>query len=87
MMRRRSQFTLPTGFAVLAIPETGLFVKDGKIVTGHGTEMEADELPLFKRRVDADSLRLSRMEHWRHGDSNGKHWDFVVVAVLVQERQ
>jgi hypothetical protein len=86
-MRRRNQFTLPTGFLVVAIPETGLFVKNGKIVTGHGTMMEADEIPLFKRLVDAEQLAKSRAEFWKDGDKNGKHWDFVPIAVLVNERQ
>lgn len=30
------------GFAVIAIPETGLFVKDGQLVTGHNTPMVAN---------------------------------------------
>ena len=49
--------------------------------------MEADEIPLFKRLVDAEQLAKSRAVFWKHGDVNGKHWDFVPVAVLVNERQ
>jgi hypothetical protein len=77
---------MPTAFAVLAIPETGIFVKDGRIVTGHGTEMEADEIILFKRRADAVLHSRSRTNQWIAGDANGKKWSFPIVAVLIRER-
>lgn len=87
MSHRRRQLQTISGFTVIAIPDSGLFVKGGKIVTGHGTEMDADdEMPLFTRRIDADRHAFTRKNKWQEGDVRGHEWDFIVVPVLVRER-
>ena len=83
---RRPQLQSITGFAVIAIPDTGLFVNDGEVVTGHGTEMVIDEMILFKRRFDATTFADSLRKKWEAGDKNGVCWKFPVIPVLVSVR-
>lgn len=85
-MSRQNGFQLKSGYVVLAIPDSGLFVKDGQIVTGHETPMEFDELILFSRRHDAEILAVSQCERWSDGDKRGHKWNFQVIPVLVSER-
>lgn len=74
------------GYVVLAIPDSGLFVKDGQLVTGHGTSMSWSEMVLFSRREDADKHAARTAANWTNGDANGHAWEFPVIAVLVEER-
>lgn len=86
-MRRRSQLSLPTGFAVLAVPESGLFSKDGRITTGKGRSMKAEEIILFKRLADAEEhARQLRTSAWPDADTGEAAWSFPILAVLVKER-
>ena len=49
---RRKGYELKHGYAVLAIPDSGLFVKDGRIVSGHETDLKfSAELMLFSRET------------------------------------
>ena len=75
------------GYAVLAIPDSGLFVKNGQIVTGHETEMKFSELVVFSRSVDADGYAGQNQRQWQGTDVRGHSWKFVVIPVLVNERQ
>jgi hypothetical protein len=85
-MKRRPQFTLPTGFAVIAIPESGLFFKDGRLGSAEGLEMTTDEIILFKRRLDAEAHAKYLKDGWENGTQAKERRDYVVIGVLVQER-
>jgi hypothetical protein len=83
---RRKGYELKHGYAVLAIPDSGLFVKDGRIVSGHETDLKFSELMLFSRRLDADTHADQQKTYWEDGDANGHTWSFQVIPVLVSER-
>ena len=75
------------GYAILAIPDSGLFVReDGRLVTGHGTLMQSHEMPLFTRLIDAEHHAYTMKNKWEDGDKNGHSWDFPIVPVVVNER-
>jgi hypothetical protein len=83
---RRKGFEIKNGFVVMAIPDSGLFVKDGKIVSGHETTMSFSELILFSRKFDADKHAAANQIQWEDSDANGHVWSFQVIPVLVSER-
>jgi hypothetical protein len=83
---RSKGFHLKHGFAVLAIPDSGLFTKAGQIVTGHETELRFSELILFSRRQDAEDHASKSKTYWEDGDANGHRWSFQVIPVVVSER-
>ena len=83
---RHKGFELKHGYAVLAIPDSGLFVKDGRLVSGHETELNFGELILFSRRLDADTHAEKNQTAWENSDVNGHAWSFQVIPVLVSER-
>ena len=83
---RKPGFHLKSGYVVLAVPDSGLFVKDGKIISGHGTEMKFDEVVLFSRRAHADAHAKQNQTYWENGDPQGHQWKFQVLPVLVSER-
>ncbi len=85
-MQREKKWTLTHGYAVLAIPETGLFVRDGQIKSGHGTTMAISELILYSRRVDADNHAAQNAKYWAQKEPAGSPWHFEVLPVLVEER-
>lgn len=84
-MTRRKNIALPQGYAVLAIPDTGLYVRNGKLETGHGTETRFSEIMLFSRISDAHRHAWQMKDQWAKVE-NGHTWDFPVVPVLVRER-
>ena len=77
---------LKNGYAVLCIPESGLFVKNGEVVTGRGEEIVVSEMVLYSRRADADLGAKVMGERWKGGDRKGQEWNFLVIPVLVHER-
>ena len=83
---RKQGFHLKHGYAVLAIPDSGLFVKEGQIVTGHDTALKFDEIILFSRETDAQKHADKNQVYWNGADANGHKWNFKVVPVLVSER-
>ena len=85
-MRRKSQLSLTTGFAVMAVPESGLFAKDGRIITGKGHCLRVEEMILFKRLHDAEEHVRQLEAAWPEGDPTEKNWKFIVLSVLVRER-
>ena len=84
-MRDRST-KFRNGYAVLAIPDSGLFAKGGQIVTGHETEMKFSELIVFSRFDDAQAYARQTQRQWEGTDVNGHQWNFLVIPVLVNER-
>ena len=86
-MRRRDQFSLPTGFAVISIPESGLFYKDGRMVSGDGLELTCEEIILFKRRTDAEAHSTYLRGAWDDGSQKIERREYVIMGVLVKERQ
>lgn len=83
---RRKKSLRERGYAVIAIPESGLFLKDGKLMSGHGTEVVVDEIWVFTRSEDATANAKIREQKWQDGDGNGRHWNFPVLPVFVSER-
>ena len=79
-------FQLKHGYVVIAIPDSGLFFKGGKLVTGHETEMKFDELILFSRSQDAEGHAQRQRTQWANADAKGHEWSFHVLPVLVSER-
>ncbi|MGO8792906.1 MAG: hypothetical protein ACLQVL_36725 [Terriglobia bacterium] len=82
----RQGFHLKNGYVVMAIPDTGLFVKDGQLRTGHGTEPAFNELILFSRVADAEAHAEKNNKYWAYNTGEGRHWNFKVLPVLVSER-
>lgn len=80
-----SQFQISHGYVVLAIPENGLFVHRGGLVTGKGNPVTAnDVVPLFSNRTDADQHAANCSKSWAE---KGKHdWNFVVLPLVVKEK-
>lgn len=83
---RKQGFHLKHGYVVVAIPDSGLFVKDGLIVSGHSTKMRFDEMILFSREQDAADHAQQQRTQWARADMNGHNWSFPVIPVLVHER-
>lgn len=75
------------GYAVLAVPDSGLFVRNEEIQTGHGTTMKWSELLVFSRMSDAEDYAKDAKKGWERGDTLGHRWDFPVIPVLVSDRQ
>lgn len=70
-----------TGYTVMAVPESGLFVKHGELHTGDGDPLAAlGELQLFSRMIDAERLQLNLIGKW-------PGWKFPIIAVRVKERE
>jgi hypothetical protein len=86
MAEKKPSFRLRNGYAVLAIPESGLFVKNGEIVTGHETALKFNELVVFARQEDAEKHAERQKVFWKQGDTNGHVWDFPVIPVMVKEK-
>lgn len=74
------------GFAVIAIPETGLFVRDGQLVTGHNTSMAVNKLLVHGKREDAVIHAIKCEREWSLKEPDGKPWHFHVMPVQVEER-
>lgn len=74
------------GFAVMAVPETGLFVKDGRLETGHGTPMVVNKIFVFAKRQDAVIHAVLHEQNWSKKEVEGKPWHFHVVPVQVEEK-
>ena len=84
---RKAGFHLKHGYVVMAIPDSGLFLKDGRLVSGHQTDMKFDELILYSRDEDANRLADQLRTQWGDAeDNNGHKWNFHVLPVLVHER-
>ena len=83
---RKPGFALKNGYAVMSIPDSGLFVKDGRLVTGHQTEMKFDELLLFSRDQDAQKHAEENQKYWDNRGTGEHKWNFQVIPVLVSER-
>jgi hypothetical protein len=83
---RQAGFHLKHGYVVMAIPDSGLFLKDGRLVSGHQTDMKFDELILYSRDEDANKLVDQLRTQWADPDANGHQWNFHVLPVLVHER-
>jgi hypothetical protein len=82
-MARKPGLNLKHAYAVIAVPESGLFVKDGEFISGHGTSMRVSELVLFSRRSDADLHAFQCGGKWAE---TAEKWLFPVIPVLVSER-
>lgn len=74
------------GFAVIAVPETGLFVKDGHLVTGHNTPMVVNKIMVHGKREDAVIHAIKCEREWSQKEPEGKPWHFHVVPVQVEEK-
>jgi hypothetical protein len=72
-------------YAVIAIPETGLFARNEMVVTGHDTEMEVEGLVLYVRRSEAEEFADQERERWANHDLEHT-WSFPILRVLVDER-
>ena len=84
---REKGFQLKHGYVVIAIPKSGLFVKEGKIVTGRDTVLRFSELILFSREADAQAYAQRNRVYWSDGEPHGESsWAFQVLPVLVSER-
>jgi len=83
---RKAGFHLKHGYVVMAIPDSGLFLKDGRLVSGHQTDMKFDELILYSRDEDAARLTQQLRVQWAGPDASGHQWNFHVLPVLVHER-
>lgn len=86
MTSRGTKWTLHTGFAVLSIPENGLFYRKGQLETGDGVPVAVSEMILFARRADAEKHAQQQAWDWQAGDRRGNEWKFTVISVLVNER-
>lgn len=75
------------GFAVIAIPETGLFVRDGRLVTGHGTPMVANKIIVHAKRENAVIHAIKDEREWSAKEPEGKPWHFHVMPVQVEEKE
>jgi hypothetical protein len=75
------------GYTVMAICDDGLFVKNGELVTGHGTPVDFGELQLFSRNADAEAAKKVYDDEYGFKRTNGHFWQFVVLPVLVRERE
>lgn len=82
-MARSKSLTRTNGYVVIAVPETGLFVKCGEIVTGDGSPMHVSELILFTRHEDAKHHSEAQERYWK---DRAPAWQFPVIPVLVSER-
>ena len=69
------------GYAVIAVPESGLFVKGGRLETGAGNPMRVSELSIFTSRESADRNAIALQKEWA-----AEKWSFPVVPVLIRER-
>ena len=85
-MARKAGMHMKSGYVVIAVPESGLFVKDGRIVTGHETTLKFDEMILFSREFDAKNHANAQEIYWKDGDVHGHKWTFPIIPVLVSER-
>ncbi len=85
-MPRRKQITLASGFIVMAVPESGLFAKEGRITTGKGSCPRVEEVILFSRMFDAEQHVKHLKSAWPDGDDTEQKWSFPILAVLVSER-
>jgi hypothetical protein len=61
-------------------------LKDGRLVSGHETDMKFDELILYSRDEDAARLAQQLRVQWANADASGHQWNFHVLPVLVHER-
>ena len=75
------------GHVVMAISDDGLFVKNGELVTGHGTPVEISVLELFPDRADAERSKKRLQDEHGFKKTNGHFWQFVVLPVLVKEHE
>ena len=74
------------GYAVLAVPKSGLFLKNGELETGNGSAMRFDEILIFSRRVDAESHARTNQTYWAQNPKRNDDWDFAVLPVFVRDR-
>jgi hypothetical protein len=77
---------LKNGHIVIAIPESGLFLRDGRFASGNGMQPVIEEMILFSRRADAEAHRAQNEEYWRQRPTGEERYNFAVVPVLVHER-
>lgn len=82
-MSRKPGLNLKHAYAVIAVPDSGLFVKNGEIVSGNGTSMRASELILFSRAQDAEQHAKQQVQYQIKAEDG---WSFPVIPVLVSER-
>ncbi len=71
------------GYAVLAIPSDGLFVRNGHLETGSGKNVSTGEVIIFSQRLDADRHADRNAVYWA---TKGGGWNFHVIPVLMSER-
>ncbi len=71
------------GYAVIAIPRDGLFVRNGHLETGCGKNIDPGEVIIFSQRLDADRHADRNVTYWA---GKGGDWNFHVVPVLMSER-
>ena len=64
---REKGFQLKHGYVVIAIPKSGLFVKEGKTVTGRDTVLRFSELILIFGEADAQAYAQRNRVYWSDG--------------------
>ena len=85
-MVTRRKMDLKNGHIVIAIPESGLFLRDGHFASGNGMQPVIEEMILFSRRADAEAHKAQNEEYWRQRPTGEDRYNFAVVSVLVRER-
>jgi len=85
-MGDQKELKFRNGYAILAVPDSGLFVKNGTLVTGHRTDMKHSKLIVFSRQDDAQRFADENARTWENGDAHGHRWEFKVIPVMVHEK-
>jgi hypothetical protein len=80
---RKTGLKAKNGYVVVGIPSDGLFVKNGQLVRGNGSEVKTGDLILYTRDADAQKHATS-CEKYYAGTS--LKYTFMVLPVLVSER-
>jgi len=73
-----------TGYTVIAIPEEGLFIKDGKLVSGSGEPIICSQISLYNRQIDALESAERNADYWKFKAKS--NWNFITLPVAVNER-